>query len=244
MGVLPNEIPKDHNTGVLIALACSGRLITPELVIAMTMQPIPTHMNPAYLCVKGKKVEEAREILADTALSIRAKYLWFVDDDTIPPPNTCRRLMYVLDNNPDVMVCGGVYVTKSDPPQPVVFRGMGLGSFWHWKEGEIFEVTGMGAGCMMINCEVFKHLEKPYFPWVEEYTNEATCPMKLISEDIGFCNKVRAAGFKVFAHGGVLCDHFDCTTGETYRLLEDSYPLKKDISSVVPPLEQQKSTKE
>jgi len=62
MGVLPNEIPKDHNTGVLIALACSGRLITPELVIAMTMQPIPTHMNPAYLCVKGKKVEEAREL--------------------------------------------------------------------------------------------------------------------------------------------------------------------------------------
>lgn len=229
--VVPSELPssKVHGVGCLIALACSGRLITPELVVAMTVQPLQTHMGSAYYCVKGKRVEEARELLADKAQEIGARYLWFVDDDTIPPPNSLRRLMYVLENNPDVMVCGGVYVTKSDPPQPVVFRGMGLGSFWHWKRGDIFEVTGMGAGCMLINCEVFKHLKKPYFPWVDSPSEDALKPSVLISEDISFCNAVRDAGFKIFAHGGVLCDHFDVATGITYQLPADSYPMRADV---------------
>jgi len=234
MGAIPNtiDIAPGTNIGMVIGLACSGRLITPELVVAMQVQPNPTHFSSATICIKNQPVHIAREIIADKAVEVGAKFLWFVDDDTIPPPNTVRRLIYVLENHPTIKVCGGVYVTKSDPPQPVIFRGKGLGSFWKWKVGDVFEVTGMGAGCMMINCEVFKHLPKPWFGWEETNSFTPDVPSTLVSEDISFCDKVRAAGFKVFAHGGVLCDHFDCNTGETFQLPPDSYPYSAETTDL------------
>lgn len=244
MGAVPSYIPAEAKVGVLIAFASSGRLITPEMVIAMGMQYPPPQLNIGYLAVKGLSVDKAREEIARQAIERKAKYLWFVDDDTVPPPNTLRRLVYVLENNPDVMVVGGVYVTKTDPPTPVVFREPGLGPFWKWKVGEVFEVESMGAGCMLINMEVFKHLEAPYFPWTEDYSSEINGKSNVVSEDVAFCRKVRAAGYRVAAHGGILCDHFDIQTGRTFYLPEDSYPYQPILAEQTEPSAQQDSEKE
>lgn len=240
MSAVPNSIPPGNKgrVGLLIAFACSGRLITPEMVVAMSLQPDPTHYTHATICIKGLPVDQAREKLAEQAIELGAKYLWFVDDDTVPPPNTARRLIYVLDNHPDIKAIGGVYCTKGEPAQPVIFRGMGSGSFWHWKVGDVFEVTGIGAGCLMINVDVFKKLEKPWFEFKQYYSTDPKQPSIYISEDISFCNKVRDAGYKIFAHGGVLCDHFDVNTGETYQLPTDSYPYSsktEDLETVPTP---------
>ena len=238
MSVLPGALPKEakNKVGVLIGLACSGRLIPPELVVSMSMQPAPTHFSHGFLIVKGLPVDKARCILAEKALEIGAKYLWFVDDDTIPPPNALQRLVYTLDNYPEMKAIGGIYVTKAPVPQPVVFRGEGLGSFWHWKQGEIFEVTGIGAGCLLIATDVFKELPKPWFEFQEFLSRDCEVPSHLVSEDISFCNKVREAGYRVFAHGGILCDHFDCETGKTYQMAPDSYPMRPETKSLADPL--------
>jgi len=228
--ILPTVLPKDYKIGVLIALACSGRLIPPELVIAMTMQMAPIAMNQTFCCVKGLKVEDAREKLAQIAIEQKAKYLFFVDDDTIPPPQALRKLIYQLQIHPDAKVCGGIYVSKQVPPEPIIGRGQSDGVFWNWKAGEVFEVDWMGAGCMLIDVDVFKHLTPPYFPWqylappeTDKISNRGQ-----VGEDISFCWKVREAGFKILAHGGVLCDHYDASTGILHRLPLDSYPLRKD----------------
>lgn len=240
---LPDKVPEGLNIGLLLGFPCrKDTLVTPEMVIALASQPMPTNMNVAYLCLKGKPIEEARDLCADNALELGAKYLWFVDDDVVPPPNTVRRLINVLEQHPEVMVCGGVYCLKAEPTSPIVFRGNGHGSFWQWKVGEIFEVTGMGAGCMMINTAVFKKLEKPYFPWIIPPAEGEGAGGNEISEDLSFCNKVRAAGYRVVAHGGVLCDHFDVKTGKTYRLPENSFPYTAETLSA--DIVQQNSEKE
>lgn len=237
MSVVPSRLPNDakHKIGVLVGLACSGRLITPELVVSMAMQPNPTHFSAGYLVVKGLPVDQARCVLAEKALEVGAKYLWFVDDDTIPPPNTLQRLVTVLENYPEIKAIGGVYVTKAEVPQPVLFRGIGLGSFWNWKKGDIFEVTGIGAGCLLISTDVFKDIPKPWFEFQNNPSNVPEIPGSQVSEDISFCNKVRAAGHLIYAHGGVLCDHFDCETGKTYQLHPDSYPLRTETKSLADP---------
>ena len=232
-------LPQGQNIGLLKVLPTSGRLMVPEMVIALSAQMDPTHMTSGYLCIKGAPIDKARELAAEKALEAKAKYLWFVDDDTVPPPNAVKRLIYVLDNYPDVMVCGGIYVTRDpDVPQPLVFRGMGNGSYWRWKVGDVFEVTGMGAGCMMINCEIFKKIPKPWFPWPTSDSTDPKIPSTSVSEDISFCNAVQEAGYKVFAHGGVLCDHWDAATGKVYRLPSDSYPMRprevEQVSAVTP----------
>jgi hypothetical protein len=238
MSNLPGALPKEakNKIGVLIGLACSGRLIPPELVVAMAMQPAPTHFSHGHLIVKGLPVDQARCVLAEKALEVGAKYLWFVDDDTIPPPNSLQRLVYVLENYPEITAVGGVYVTKAEVPQPVVFRGVGLGSFWHWKQGEIFEVTGIGAGCLLISTDVFNEIPKPWFEFQETTSYECEIPSSLISEDISFCNKVREAGYRVFAHGGILCDHYDVETRKTYQMAPDSYPMRPETKSLANPL--------
>ena len=200
-------------------------------MVAMSMQPPPTHLSCGMLMINDRPVEVARELIAEEAVKAEAKYLWFVDDDTIPPPNTLRRLHYVLENNPKVMAAGGIYMTKCDPPGPVIFRGLGLGPFWDWRVGEVFEVSGMGAGCMMIKCEVFKHIPKPWFPWIDVKSCDPAVSSVVVSEDISFCNSVRHAGFKIVAHGGILCDHWDIAypgppTTRVFQLPKDSLPYR------------------
>jgi GT2 family glycosyltransferase len=228
--VLPYEPPTGLNIGLLIGLPCrKDSLIPIEMAVAFASQSMPTNMNVAYCVLKGKPIEEARDKIVQNALEIGAKYLWFVDDDTVPPPNTVRKLITILQNHPEVMVATGVYCTKQDPPSPLVFRGNGIGSFWDWKVGEIFEITGCGAGCMMINTDVFKKLgNPPFFPW--QRSTDENDPWE-IAEDLSFCNKVREAGYKVVAHGGVLCDHYDVKTGKVFSLPENSYPYRIEKTS-------------
>src|SRR5208337_1804156 len=131
---LPDKVPDGLSIGLLLGFPCrKDTLVTPEMAIALASQPMPTNMNVGYLCLKGKPIEEARDLCAENAIKLGAKYLWFVDDDVIPPPNTVRKLINVLQNHPEVKVCGGIYCTKQDPPQPLVFRGNGVGSYWNWK---------------------------------------------------------------------------------------------------------------
>jgi hypothetical protein len=200
-------------------------------VVAMSMQPPPTHLSCGMLMINDRPVEVARELIAEEAVRAEAKYLWFVDDDTIPPPNALRRLHYVLENNPSVMAAGGVYMTKCDPPGPVVFRGLGLGPFWDWRVGEVFEVSGMGMGCTMIKCEIFKKIPPPWFPWIDVKSCDPAISSIIVSEDISFCNSVRAAGYKVVAHGGILCDHWDISAPggiqtQVFQLPKDSLPYR------------------
>lgn len=222
-------LPSASKVGVMVGLPSNGELMPSDMVIALAMQPPPTQMSVGYLCIKGKPVKDAREMIAKSALEVKAKYLWFIDDDTVPPPNTLRRLLYVLENNPSVMVAGGIYVTKTTPPSPVIFQEPGLGPYWQWKVGEVFEVQSMGAGCMLISCDVFKHLTPPYFPWPDEYPTEPNGTTNSTSEDVSFCQAVRAAGFKVVAHGGILCEHYNRETGLFHTLPPDSYPFQPNL---------------
>jgi Glycosyl transferase family 2 len=236
---VPGNLPSNLGMGVLTVIPSNRKWLSREMTIALAVQAPPTHMSHGFLCIKDGPIELSRELAAEKALEMNAKYLWFVDDDTVPPPNTMKKLIYVLDNFPEVAVCGGVYVTReADTPQPLVFRGMGRGSYWHWKVGDIFEVTGMGAGCMMIKTEVFKKLPKPWFTFEESVSDDPMIASHSISEDIHFCNLVQQAGYKIFAHGGVLCDHWDTEKDTVYRLPPDSYPMRPRETSLVAPVQE------
>jgi hypothetical protein len=184
--------------------------------------------------VQNVEVGEARNQIVEWALQHNATYVLFIDDDVILPPFGAQRLGYALDVRsmelyPDdkVAVCCGIYMSKEELSTPVIYKENGHGAFWNWKVGEIFEVESAGTGCMLIRTDVFKHLEKPYFKTVEQYIDvNGQLGCQKMTDDIYFCMKVRAAGFKIIAHGGVLCGHFDVKTNQIFSLSEDSYPVK------------------
>ena len=99
-------------TVITIGVPSSGRLCPLEMVIALQAQSWPANTGVAWSVVCGHDVDAAREKIAENAVELGAKYLWFIDDDTVPPMDAARKLIYVLQQEEakgsNVMVAGGI----------------------------------------------------------------------------------------------------------------------------------------
>lgn len=227
------QVPDKNMLGhvsLIIGLPFCGRPVAPAWAICLATQNFPLNTNRVIHATNGKEIGLARNEIAENAIKAGAKYLWFLDDDVSPPATAAKSLITTLENSDSkTMVAAGVYCAKSYPTEPVVFRADGKGAFWKWKVGDVFEVASIGTGCMMINLEVFKYLEKPWFKTVDE-PETATTPCVQVTDDIYFCQKVRAAGFKIVCDANVLTTHWDWDSDKKefkpYFLFEDCYPLR------------------
>jgi hypothetical protein len=218
-----------------VALPFSGRYVPPEWAIGLASLQFPTGCAFVYLNIKGAVREKARIALVKEAQRLGVKYLLFLDDDTMPPPDTVRKLHMALETaDDDVVACGGVYTNKKIPSEPLIYREENSGPCWKWKVGDVFPVWGIGTGCLMIKVSVFEHLPEPWFRDITSLADIGDDPSITVPEgtqafyitdDIYFCRKVAAAGFKILAHGGVLPVHWD-QEGKAFTLPSNSYPLQ------------------
>lgn len=197
-------------THVLVGVPACGKLTTVRWGINLAAQEWPLNMAHDFASTDDPvEIGVARNKMVEIALEMKCKYLWFVDDDVLPPNYAVQQLLFAMEQDKKAMVCGGIYYGKKYVPSPIVFEDNQSGSYLDWKPGEVFEVPGfIGSGCMMIRTEVFQYLEQPYFKTTDH-------PAK-ITDDAYFCRKVKEAGFKILGHGGVLCGHYDVNTRKTY----------------------------
>jgi hypothetical protein len=229
-----NRIPK--NLAVAVGVASSGRYIPLEWGLALYQLAVPPGTNTVLLPVKGVKRDVAREGIAEKAIEIGARNVLFIDDDNPPPADTVYKLLSAMENaDDDVAVVAGIYCTKTSPPTPLVWLHEGEGCFWRWKQGDIFECGVIATGCMMIRTSALARLKKPWFKDVVSAAQgmELGMPDALpgdvhyeLTDDVFFCRRVREAGMKILAHGGVLPGHWD-EHGNVYFLPEDSFPMRK-----------------
>lgn len=212
------------STHLVVAVPACGRLTTVRWGINLAAQKYPMNMAADFCSAEdGKETEVglARNCMVEYALQAKAKLIWMLDDDVLPPDYAVQRLLHAMLNKPDVIACAGIYYSKQDVAEPVVFEDNGSGAFTDWKPGEVFEVPGfIGTGCMLIKTKVFESIEPPWFQTLE-YPDRVT-------DDAFFCRKVRAAGFKILGHGGVLCGHFNARTKKTIWPAEVA-PLEQPV---------------
>ena len=215
-----------------------GRNPLPYWAVSLASINPPMNAMQQLACKINMKRDLAREELAEDSVKAGSKFMLFLDDDVTVPPAITRKLLYAFSNAPDdVMVIGGIYCTKTDPPIPLVFQKAMEGPYYKWKLGEVFECEIVATGMMMIRTEVFQHLSKPWFKDVDgveegrkynligaDYLGDNFS----INDDGFFCHKVREAGFKVMAHGGVLGMHWD-DNGGIYMLPDDAYPIMAEM---------------
>src|SRR5690348_4766265 len=88
----------------------------------------PVGYSYAVRIVTEEKVEDARNSSVLEARNLDAKYLMFIDDDTLIPNHGLRELVYQMENNPDWDLLSGVYVTKNIPPETLVFTEKSRGA--------------------------------------------------------------------------------------------------------------------
>jgi len=186
---------------MILTIAFPSRGITdPAFAVALKLLQIQEPFSKyEVLYVSGADAAVARNVLAS---NFKGDYIFFVDDDVLPPPNAITKL---YSHNKDVM--SGLYFAKQEPHFPQIFTKnkkskIRYDSVYDIPENKLIEIDACGAGCMLIKRKVFDKLKQPYFQYIPR--GEKT-PRK--GEDMFFCEKVKKAGFKIYADTSVICKH-------------------------------------
>lgn len=220
--------------GLVMGIPTLGRPIPLDWAFAFKSLTTPINFNCIIQVIRDKEVAVARNEIAKVAIEKDAKYLFFLGDDVVPPPFTLKQLIFRLENNPEIGVVGGVYVSKTTPSSPLVFRGNGQGCYWDWKIGEFFPVTGMGMDCTLIRVEVFKQLQTKgiteFFKTVDkDQFLDGNNNAEAWTEDLFFFDLMEKhlPDSKIYVDGGIICHHWDVYGNRSYTIPPGTLPMRE-----------------
>lgn len=157
--------PGYWNSRLLIGSPQTG-LVRSEWVMARYGQTIPTNWSNAEvtqwmssympLCYQ---LADAENLIAKTLVEGDWEWLLFIESDNVLPQNTLIKLNEYMIKG-DVPVVGGLYFTKSVPPEPMIYRELGKGYYADWKMGDKVWCAGLPFGCTLIHASLVKELWK------------------------------------------------------------------------------------
>ena len=150
---------------------------------------------------EGYTIAENRNYLASKALNNNSDYLLMADDDMTFPPDTLDKL---IANNKDII--GVAYHPRSETGQIIKFLDethfIKLEESTDPKYKDTFECHATGTGIILIKCEVFKKVPRPWFMF--EYYETGQCKL---GEDWGFCIKAKKYGIKTWTDPKISVGH-------------------------------------
>jgi GT2 family glycosyltransferase len=153
-----------------------------------------------------KPVALARRKQVEQFLKSNCTHIWFVDDDTIPPPDALKKL---LDLEADIatavtpLFLNNQIVSNLFPTSDATER-LAMDQVRATKAGSTMNVAGVGLSCMLVHRRVFEGdaaVKPPFF--AELFYEDG----RYMSEDIFFCNKVTDDGFVIVADPSIICKH-------------------------------------
>jgi hypothetical protein len=153
------------NSRLLIGTPMTG-LVRSEWMVARYGQTIPTNWSHAEIMQwlnsyipLGYQLVDAENIIAKTLVEGKWEWLLFIESDNVLPPDTFLKFnQYMIKG--DIPVVSGLYFTKSEPPEPMIYREMGEGYYADWKMGEKVWCNGLPFGCTLIHASLIRELWK------------------------------------------------------------------------------------
>lgn len=157
-------------------------------------------------------VDDLRNYAVSTALEHDYTHLVFLDADMQWPSDLLKRL---LRHHALEALVSGVYFRKPWPHFPVAFcdvawdddarRAVYKCDLGVLDEGEALRPEEMiGMGCCLLPLSVIRTLgEPPWFAYHRPVHGYAT-----VTEDVPFCQRVRAAGVPIWVDPTIVCDHY------------------------------------
>ena len=193
---------------------------------------------------QGKLPAEARNEILKKALADGVQYVWFVDDDVLFPDMALYRLWVAAQKHPEAACITGIYPTKADPCEPLLYASEEGGAYWDWPLGALVPIHSAGAGCMLVNLAYVQKLEPPWFNdvVVDHPTTTDEYRRQTWGHDRFFHNRLRdEAGGVIYADTGVLCGHWDVEHQRNYVIPPDAPCFQRPPAgeSFVPFLDEQ-----
>src|SRR3972149_3190756 len=211
---------KVFGVNVVVGIPSFG-MVSTYFLQGRISQQMPLVSSAIDKIVLGKPIADARNEIVEFALSQGANYIYWLDDDVIPPPDAFLKM---FRHRVDIM--NGVYWSKSNPPMPLIFRNHFEGPYWDWHVGDLLEVDACGSGLTLVKTDVYRKIKEPWystnyssFPGVKESPPNNT-------EDLYFYWKARSAGYKVWVDTSIQAFHFDKMNGIMYGMPMNSPQAK------------------
>lgn len=192
----------------------------------------PPHI---YICNRNQPYDTAREQSTRAVMSRNVKWVFHLDSDVLPPQDVIPKMISYSEKF-NLPLLSGVYWAK----KPLeITGGIPTVAAWlktgehpeinkydfapvdvksHINTGAILPVDVAGAGCMLVNADIFKRLDEsnpklPYFQW--GLGRNYLCPkcgesgpLPMMSEDFYFMMRVQnELGIRAHLATSILCNH-------------------------------------
>ena len=156
----------------------------------LTADPIPDFSFQVGLA-QGSNWIENREDIAERAVANGFTHLCFLDDDMVFAPDVLVSMANHAKAGKDIVLTN--YLVKEWPPKTFVAMGMdGDRCRTTAEKSGLEEVFGSGFGVSIINLDVFRKLDQPWFmpTWSKERGYS--------TEDLPFFRRARESGFRAW----------------------------------------------
>lgn len=196
----------------LIIFTPSRGLIRIEWAMARYGQIIPTNWSNVemfqflspYVPLEYQ-LADAQNLLAKKVVEDNYEWVVYIEDDNIIPPDLFVRLNQYI-NDGKIPVVSGVYFTKGNPSEPILYRGRGNSYFRNWKFGDKVWVDGIPFGCRLEHASLIKAaweespeyqvgsittrrvFESPGMMWYDE--NKGGMVAKRGTSDLAWCSRI------------------------------------------------------
>lgn len=224
---------RTFGVNVVIGIPSFG-MVSTAFMQARAGQQFPLVSSAMDCIVLNKPIADARNEIVEFALEQNANYIFWLDDDVIPPPNA---FLTLYNHHKDIV--NGVYWSKSNPPMPLLFRNHLEGPYWDWHIGDMIEIDAAGMGLTLVKTDVYRKLKElePDKPWYSvEYSSfpGVTQTPYNNTEDLYFYWRARQAGYQVWADTSVQAMHYDKSNNVFYTM-PSSAPQANPAWEVKPP---------
>ncbi len=177
-------------------------------------------------------IHELRNNLVEKALALNCTNGIMMDIDQVYHPRTIPQLL-----SHKLPIVHALVHRRYVPFDSLMLRKVeidentsGYESIDDWEPNSLVEVDACGGGCVMYDMDVFRKMPYPWF----RNDKQADPSLPPIGEDIGFCQDLKNAGYRIYVDTSVPAGHLatliiTTATNRLYRACKSSQAAKEAL---------------
>ena len=180
--------------------------------------------KPDYIHLRADNgpIDELRNNLVEWALDSGCSHLLMLDTDHLLHPMVIPSLLAHK-----LPIVSALTFRRYPPFDPIMLKGR-INNYTiidEWEPNSLVEVDATGTGIIMYEMGVFLNMKPPWFKFRKNPSKKLRDkPDTIVGEDIGFCSRLKNAGYKIFVDTAVPCKHLSM-----FAVCEQTYQLYKRV---------------
>lgn len=111
------------------------------------------------------QVDDAQNLIAQFAIEKDFQWLLLWEHDNVPQPDALMRLNQYM-REASAPVVSGLYFTRGQPSEPLIFRGRGLGAYYDWQPGDVVYADGVPTGFLLVHVGLLRAMWEESEPYM------------------------------------------------------------------------------